>query len=84
MTERKSKMIERKCKWCGDDFLARKADVKRGWGVFCSKSCKAKHQEKRTGQYANYKTREGRKNLLGYDEGGEFYANFSNEDDSDM
>jgi len=40
--------IERTCR-CGEKFMARAADVKRGWGKFCSKSCKAKVQEKRTG-----------------------------------
>jgi hypothetical protein len=39
------------CKNCGQDFEARAADVKRGWGLFCTKSCKAQEQEKRTGQY---------------------------------
>lgn len=41
------------CKCCKTNFQARTVDVKRGWGKFCSKSCKAKTQEKRTGQYAN-------------------------------
>jgi len=31
-------------KKCHKEFQARTADVKRGWGKFCSKSCKAKHQ----------------------------------------
>jgi len=31
-------------KKCGKEFEARTADVKRGWGKFCSKSCKAKKQ----------------------------------------
>jgi hypothetical protein len=31
-------------KKCGTEFQARTADVKRGWGKFCSKSCKAHHQ----------------------------------------
>jgi hypothetical protein len=31
--------------------MARAADVARGWARFCSKSCKAVVQEKRTGQY---------------------------------
>ena len=49
------KQIERTCKCgCGVKFMARVADVKRGWGKYASKSCKAKAQEKRTGQYANY------------------------------
>lgn len=37
------------CKWCGYRFTTRTADVKRGWGLFCSKSCKAKSQTRRTG-----------------------------------
>lgn len=46
-------MIERKCQCCGVKFTARKADVARGWGLFCSKRCKAIKQEARTGQYAS-------------------------------
>lgn len=38
-----------KCKRCGDPFRARTADRKRGWGRFCSKSCKAIRQTQRTG-----------------------------------
>lgn len=45
---------ERKCKCCGLPFIARVADVKRGWAKFCSKSCKAIRQEQRTGQYARH------------------------------
>ncbi|WP_407971426.1 hypothetical protein ACJ51O_07965 [Burkholderia pyrrocinia] len=60
-TDRKPvpKMIERKCKRCKTPFLARAADVKRGWGLFCSKSCKAFKQEQRTGQCrAHWKNRQ--------------------------
>ena len=28
--------------------------MKCGWGIFCSKNCKAKEQERRTGQYSQY------------------------------
>lgn len=38
-----------KCKRCGDPFVARVADRNRGWGKFCSKSCKAIKQTQRTG-----------------------------------
>ncbi|HEY4530120.1 MAG TPA: hypothetical protein VIG97_07305 [Luteimonas sp.] len=34
-------MTGRDCERCGKVFLARAADVARGWGKFCSKSCKA-------------------------------------------
>lgn len=51
-------MVNRKCKRCGDPFRARAADVKRGWALFCSKSCKAVYQEKRTHQHANYLQRQ--------------------------
>ncbi|MCZ4331055.1 hypothetical protein [Castellaniella denitrificans] len=47
-----------KCANCGDPFTARTADRKRGWARFCSKSCKAIRQEKRTGQHAAHKMRE--------------------------
>lgn len=43
-----------KCANCGDPFLARPVDRARGWARFCSKSCKAIKQEKRTGQYRAY------------------------------
>lgn len=39
---------------CGRKKLVRVADIKRGWGRFYSKSCKARRQEQRTGQYSNY------------------------------
>lgn len=42
---------------CGDSFTARTADRRRGWARFCSKSCKATDQERRTGQYAALKAR---------------------------
>ncbi len=51
-------MTEITCK-CGCDKkkMVRTADVNRGWGKFYSKSCKARHQEKRTGQHAKYHNR---------------------------
>lgn len=53
-------MVEVKCanKRCRLKFMARVADRKRGWGLYCSKSCKAAVQENRTHQYANYLHRE--------------------------
>ena len=51
----RGKTVSVKCKCgCNVIFSARVADVNRGWGKFASKSCKAKHQEKRTGQYSVY------------------------------
>jgi hypothetical protein len=41
--------IEVRCKSCKTPFMARVADRKRGWGRFCSKSCKAVKQTQRTG-----------------------------------
>ena len=32
---------------CGRTKLVRTADIKRGWGLFFSKSCKAKYQYKK-------------------------------------
>ena len=42
------------CENCKKEFNAREADRKRGWARFCSKSCKAVKQEKRTGQMSAY------------------------------
>ena len=33
--------IKRNCDVCSAEYLARKADLKRGWGRCCSKSCAA-------------------------------------------
>lgn len=51
------------CKHCRDPFSAREADRRRGWARFCSKSCKAKHQERRTGQNAAYHARQSERAL---------------------
>jgi hypothetical protein len=37
-------MTRVKCNRCEVEFSARTADVNRGWGKFCSKSCKAQKQ----------------------------------------
>lgn len=39
-----------KCKCCGHDFDAREADRKRGWALYCTKSCKAIVQTRKTGR----------------------------------
>lgn len=57
------RMIDRKCKCCGKDFQARAADVARGWGLYCSKSCKAKVQEQKSGQHKAYLNGRGVSNL---------------------
>lgn len=47
-----AKMVEITCKCgCGRKKMVREADRNRGWGLFFSKSCKAKFQERNTGQY---------------------------------
>ncbi len=49
----RGKRVEKKCECgCGRIFYPRVADVKRGWGRFYSKACKARKQEKQTGQHA--------------------------------
>lgn len=40
---------------CGRKRMVREADIRRGWGKYYSKSCKAVAQERRTHQYSNYK-----------------------------
>ena len=36
--------VTKPCDGCGVEHTVRVADLKRGWGRFCSKSCKAKKQ----------------------------------------
>lgn len=49
-----------KNKTCKNEFDARPADVNRGWGLYCSKRCKAVAQERRTGQYNDYQNNRAR------------------------
>lgn len=56
-------LINKKCKQCKNTISVRLADHNRGWGNFCDKSCKAKYQEKRNGQYATYMNGRGVSNL---------------------
>ncbi|MGP5296764.1 hypothetical protein ACTXL0_07010 [Psychrobacter faecalis] len=37
-------MVAKNCERCKKDIQVRQADINRGWGRFCSKSCKAKKQ----------------------------------------
>lgn len=43
-----AKMVEIKCGWedCENTKMVRATDVKRGWGLYCSKSCAAKQRVK--------------------------------------
>lgn len=47
-------LVERKCRCCGTTFMAKSADVKRGWAKSCSKSCAATLREKKTGNYKRF------------------------------
>lgn len=40
----RGKRTEKRCEYCNKKFYPRVADVNRGWGRFCSKSCKANNQ----------------------------------------
>jgi endogenous inhibitor of DNA gyrase (YacG/DUF329 family) len=42
-----AEMVTVKCQSCKQPFQARVADRNRGWGKFCSKSCKAINQTQR-------------------------------------
>ena len=38
--------MKRKCDNCTQSYIAKEADIKRGWGLCCSKSCAASKREK--------------------------------------
>lgn len=50
----KMKLITCSC-GCGRQKKVRLSDIKRGWGKYYSKSCKARAQERKTGQYRAYR-----------------------------
>lgn len=43
--------MERKCDVCGKEYNADERNIKRGWGLCCSKSCAAKKREKSKPSY---------------------------------
>lgn len=53
---------------CGRKKEVRTADVKRGWGRYYSKSCKAKAQTKRTGRGGNRNTQSKETQRKRYDQ----------------
>jgi hypothetical protein len=63
--------VQRKCRVCGIAFAARQADIDRGWAKHCSKSCAAKTNNRKTGNYARYQRQkaysENRGTSLGYE-----------------
>jgi hypothetical protein len=71
---------------CGRKKQVRLSDIKRGWGKFYSKSCKAKRQERRTGQYKNYLYYKNNGGSFFRGRGGEFHQAhlYSNEDCHDF
>lgn len=45
----KPKLEPRECRHCGAGFMARSHDVRKGWGLFCSNSCRASwHKEEKS------------------------------------
>ncbi len=75
-----------RCKNCRSEFTARTADRARGWALYCSKACKAREQERRTGQHHAHQYRsEFSGSILHLDRNGEIegFADahlFSNEE----
>ena len=43
--------IKRKCDNCGKEYMADERNLKRGWGLCCSKSCAAQKREKSKPNY---------------------------------
>lgn len=43
--------MKRKCDNCGNEYYADSRNIKRGWGLTCSKSCAASMREKSKPDY---------------------------------
>lgn len=54
-------MVTVNCRRCNNPFQARVADRNRGWGVYCSKSCKAIYTKgnRTKKRKSNYKRHDG-------------------------
>jgi len=47
--------VAKRCECCGAEMAVRAADIKRGWGRYCSKRCKAvAHDRREGGSYRAY------------------------------
>lgn len=57
---------------CGRSRMVREADVKRGWGAYYDKTCKARYQAARGGRPAKEEMHEAAlyEATAGWDEGG--------------
>lgn len=48
-----STMLQQKCCCCGKPFKAAATEVRRGWGKYCSRSCKGFMQAKKNRKQAD-------------------------------
>lgn len=48
---------KRKCDICGKEYMADNRNLKRGWGLCCSKKCAAKKRERSRPDYDSEKVR---------------------------
>ena len=74
--------MKRNCDYCGREYEADKRNLKRGWGLCCSKSCAAHKREKSRPDYDPIKVMENNRireewydNLECWDEGDSEYWN---------
>lgn len=61
----------RKCKNCGKDFLAKKFDIKKGYGNFCSQGCNAIYRN----LHKTYGTRRSKLEIYLEEELGKLFSN---------
>lgn len=48
---------KRNCDWCKKEYLADNRNLKRGWGLCCSKSCAANKRESKKPKKERYVNR---------------------------
>ena len=66
-------MIERNCDSCDKPYKADVRNLKRGWGLCCSKSCAAKKREMSRPDYDPEIVKENNKKRNGHREPNYFY-----------
>lgn len=62
-----------RCQQCSKEFAARVADRRRGWALFCSKSCKATKQAAKRHAMWKALNRQGERDALPHGESDDWY-----------
>lgn len=67
----------RKCNNCGKEYAVKESDLKRGWGLCCSKHCAAKLREKSKPTYNKARVKANNIRRANWNESNDDYDNIN-------